>query len=97
MVEDTTHLLESGWPAGLAAGAMRLRREGRLPAALRADTTGDWEYFALDPSDAEFAQLAAKTAEVPARVLTILTNDVHRLHRTWPSSMPERHLCFPDA
>ena len=32
----------------------------------------------IDPSDAEFAELAAKTAEVSARVLTILTNDAAR-------------------
>ncbi len=78
MVEDTTHLLEI-WVAGWAGcRGYETRREGRFPAALRADTTHEWEYFAHDPSDAEFAALAAKTAEVPARILTILTNDVAR-------------------
>ncbi|GAA1268454.1 hypothetical protein GCM10009589_22450 [Arthrobacter pascens] len=78
MVGDITHLLEV-WVAGWAGcRGYETRTEGRFPAALRADTTGEWEYFASDPSDSEFADLAAKTAEVPARVLTILTNDVDR-------------------
>lgn len=78
MVEDITRLVEiwvTGW-AGCRGYETRL--EGRFPAALRADTTGDWEYFAHDPSDTEFAELAAKTAEAPARILTVLTNDVAR-------------------
>ncbi len=78
MVEDTTHLLEI-WVAGWAGcRGYETRREGRFPAALRADTTHEWEYFAHDPSDSEFAELAGKTAEVPARILTILSNDVYR-------------------
>ncbi len=78
MVEDTAHLLEI-WVAGWAGcRGYETRKEGRFPAALRADTTHDWEYFAHDPSDSEFAELAVKTAEVPARILTILTNDVAR-------------------
>ena len=64
MVGDITHLLEV-WVAGWAGcRGYETRTEGRFPAALR--------------SDSEFADLAAKTAEVPARVLTILTNDVDR-------------------
>jgi len=78
MVEDTAHLLEV-WVAGWAGcRGYQTRREGRFPAALRADTTQDWEYFAYDPSASEFTELAAKTAEAPPRVLTILTNDVAR-------------------
>ncbi len=78
MVEDTTHLLEI-WVAGWAGcRGYETRREGRFPAALRADSTREWEFFAHDPSDAEFAQLAGRTAEVPARILTVLTNDVAR-------------------
>lgn len=78
MVEDTTHLLEV-WVAGWAGcRGYETRREGRFPAALRADTTREWEFFAFDPNDSEFADLAAKTAEVPARILTILTNDAAR-------------------
>lgn len=78
MVGDITHLLEV-WVAGWAAcRGYETGTEGRFPAALRADTTGDWEYFASDPSDLEFAALASKTVEAPARVLTILTNDVFR-------------------
>ncbi|WP_427172394.1 GNAT family N-acetyltransferase [Arthrobacter sp. 92] len=78
MVEDITYLLEV-WVAGWAGcRGYKTRTEGRFPAALRADTTGEWEYFAHDPSDAEFASLAEKTAEAPARILTILTNDVPR-------------------
>jgi GNAT superfamily N-acetyltransferase len=86
MVEDTTHLVEI-WVAGWAGcRGYETRREGRFPAALRADTTSEWEYFAHDPSDSEFAQLAARTAEVPARVLTIFTNDVYRY-----TSLAQRH------
>ena len=78
MVGDITHLLEV-WVAGWAGcRGYQTATEGRFPAALRADTTGEWEYFAHDPSDGEFASLAAKTAEAPARILTILTNDVAR-------------------
>ncbi|WP_326956986.1 MULTISPECIES: GNAT family N-acetyltransferase [unclassified Arthrobacter] len=78
MVEDTTHLLET-WVTGWAGcRGYETRREGRFPAALRADTTHEWEYFSHDPSDAEFAHLAATTGEVPARVLTVLTNDLAR-------------------
>ena len=78
MVEDTAHLLEV-WVTGWAGGrGYETRKEGRFPAALRADTTGQWEYFAHDPSDSEFADLAGKTAEVPARILTVFTNDAAR-------------------
>ncbi|OFI37518.1 GNAT family N-acetyltransferase [Arthrobacter sp. SW1] len=78
LVEDITHLLEV-WVAGWAGcRGYETGKEGRFPAALRADKTGDWEYFAHDPSDAEFAELAAKAAESPARILTILSNDLAR-------------------
>ena len=78
MVEDITGLLEV-WVAGWAGcRGYTTSTEGRFPAVLRNDASGDWEYFASEPTDDEFAALAAKTAEVPARVLTILTNDVAR-------------------
>jgi GNAT superfamily N-acetyltransferase len=78
MVEDTSHLLDV-WVAGWAGcRGYETGREGRFPAVLRADTTHEWEYFACDPSEAEFVELAAKTAEAPARILTILTNDEAR-------------------
>lgn len=78
LVEDITRLLEV-WVAGWSGcRGYETRKEGRFPAALRADKSGDWEYFAYDPTDAEFAGLAAKTEEAPTRVLTILTNDVQR-------------------
>jgi GNAT superfamily N-acetyltransferase len=86
MVEDITRLLEV-WVAGWAGcRGYTTRTEGRFPAALREDTTQEWEYFAHDPSEAEFAELAAKTAEAPTRILTILTNDVPRY-----SSWAEKH------
>ena len=78
LVEDITHLLEV-WVAGWAGcRGYETRKEGRFPAALRADKTGDWEYFAHNPSDAEFAELAARTSEAPTRILTILSNDLAR-------------------
>ncbi|WP_457946375.1 GNAT family N-acetyltransferase [Pseudarthrobacter sp. alpha12b] len=78
LVEDITGLLEV-WVAGWAGcRGYRTSTEGRFPAALRADTSGEWEVFASEPTDGEFAALAARTAESPARVLTILTNDPSR-------------------
>ncbi|BCW20382.1 hypothetical protein NtRootA9_30900 [Arthrobacter sp. NtRootA9] len=78
MIEDITGLLEV-WVAGWAGcRGYQTATEGRFPAALRTDTSGEWEYFAADPTDQEFAALAAKTAEAGPRVLTILTNDVPR-------------------
>jgi GNAT superfamily N-acetyltransferase len=78
MIEDITGLLEV-WVAGWAGcRGYQTSTEGRFPAALRADTSGDWEFFASDPTDDEFAALAARTAEAPARGLTILTNDIER-------------------
>lgn len=78
LVGNITNLLEV-WVAGWAGcRGYQTSVEGRFPAVQRADTTGEWEYFAHDPSDAEFAALAAKTAEARTRVLTILTNDVLR-------------------
>lgn len=81
MVEDITGLLEV-WVAGWAGcRGYRTSTEGRFPAALRADSSGEWEFFAADPSDAEFAELAARVAVAPARVLTILSNDTARYTR----------------
>lgn len=78
LVEDIAHLLEV-WVAGWSGcRGYETRKEGRFEAALRADKTGDWEYFAHDPSDSEFAELAARTSEATTRILTILTNDVAR-------------------
>jgi hypothetical protein len=78
MVEDITGLLEV-WVAGWAGcRGYQTSKEGRFPAALRADTSGEWQYFASDPTGDEFAALAARTAEAPGRGLTILTNDLAR-------------------
>lgn len=80
LVEDNTRLLEV-WVTGWAGcRGYDTRMEGRFPAVLTADQTGDWQYFAYEPSEAEFAELAAKTAESPNRILTVLTNDVARYH-----------------
>ncbi|KQR02796.1 GCN5 family acetyltransferase [Arthrobacter sp. Leaf141] len=80
-IEDITGLLEL-WVAGWAGcRGYRTSTEGRFPAALRSESSGDWEFFAADPSDAEFAELAAKVAVAPAMVLTILTNDTARYAR----------------
>jgi len=78
LVEDITGLLEV-WVAGWAGcRGYQTTTEGRFPAALRSDTSGEWEVFASEPTDDEFAALAARTAASPARVLTILTNDPSR-------------------
>ncbi|MDP9888797.1 GNAT family N-acetyltransferase [Pseudarthrobacter enclensis] len=86
MVEDITGLLEV-WVAGWAGcRGYRTSTEGRFPSALRTDKTGEWEVFASEPTDDEFAALAARTAETPARVLTILTNGPSRY-----AAMAARH------
>lgn len=78
LIEDITGLLEV-WVAGWAGcRGYKTSTEGRFPAALRSDTSGEWEYFAADPTDQEFGELAARTAEAAPRVLTILTNDIPR-------------------
>jgi GNAT superfamily N-acetyltransferase len=78
LVEDITGLFQV-WVAGWAGcRGYRTSTEGRFPAVLRADTSGDWEVFASEPTPDEFAAVAAKTAEAPARVLTILTHDPAR-------------------
>ena len=78
IVEDITGLLEV-WVAGWAGcRGYRTSTEGRFPTAFRADTSGEWEVFASEPTDAEFAFLAARTAQSPARVLTVLTNNPAR-------------------
>ncbi|WP_314215726.1 GNAT family N-acetyltransferase [Pseudarthrobacter equi] len=78
LIEDITGLLEV-WVAGWAGcRGYQTSTEGRFPAALRSDTSGEWEYFAADPTDQEFGELAVRTAEAAPRVLTILTNDIPR-------------------
>ena len=77
-VENITGLLDV-WVAGWAGcRGYQTSREGGFPAALRTDTSGEWEYFASDPTDEEFAALAARAAQAPATALTILSNDTAR-------------------
>lgn len=78
LVDDVTGLLDV-WVAGWAGcRGYRTSTEGRYPAALRADDTGEWEFFAADPTDAEFSELAARVSVAPGRILTILSNDTAR-------------------
>lgn len=49
---------------------------GRYPAGLRHNQTGDWEYYALKPSSEDFERLTKTTMESPARMLTIVSNDL---------------------
>ena len=52
-----------------------VRDVGSFRAVRLADKSGDWEAFAADPGDEEFAALASFVAEAPPRILTILTED----------------------
>ncbi|MFJ7751381.1 GNAT family N-acetyltransferase [Arthrobacter sp. NPDC097144] len=66
-------LLET-WVTGWARSrGYQTRKEGRFPAAFLHDKTNDWEYFALEPSNDEFAALASSARKSPGRLFTIVT------------------------
>ena len=73
-------LLEA-WVTGWAqARGYQTRREGRFLSAFLHDTTNDWEYFALDPSNDEFAALASSARKSPERLFTIVTTRMNEIH-----------------
>ncbi|MGG5174850.1 GNAT family N-acetyltransferase [Pseudarthrobacter sp. J1763] len=78
MIKDTGRLLDV-WVAGWAGcRGYKLEKEGRFHAAPRENLDGEFEYFAHDPSDEEFAALAALTLENDKRLLSVLTKDPQR-------------------
>lgn len=62
----------SGW-AG--ARGYESRHEGRVHAALRHDTSGDWEYVIYEPSAEELVAVADTLIKHPARRLTAFADD----------------------
>lgn len=49
------------------------RHEGSVHAALRSDTTGDWEYILLSPNEEQLSSVAKTVAEHPARTVTVIS------------------------
>jgi ribosomal protein S18 acetylase RimI-like enzyme len=78
---DVPDNLLPAWVAGWSAcrGYSPATEEAGHPAIVLSDKTGDWEYFAYEPSEDEFADLAAQTARSPKRMFTVLTRDPERI------------------
>ncbi|GAB3278449.1 hypothetical protein GCM10027449_18580 [Sinomonas notoginsengisoli] len=49
---------------------------GAFKTVQLTDKSGDWEAFAANPNEQEFADLASFIAEAPQRLLTVLTDDL---------------------
>lgn len=82
---DVPDNLLPAWVAGWSAcRGYSPAREAGHPAIVLADKTGDWEFFAYEPGDEEFADLARNTLESPKRMLTVLTRDPQRYHMLAP-------------
>ncbi|WP_309081000.1 GNAT family N-acetyltransferase [Zhihengliuella sp.] len=62
----------TGWSS---ARGYDSRHEGRVHAALRHDTIGDWEYVIHEPSIGELAAIAETLRKHPARRLTVFVED----------------------
>ncbi len=68
------------WVAGWAAcRGHETREEGRFATAPVAGSSTDWQYFALEPSDDEFSDLASRIAG-SAGLLYVFTDRVPALH-----------------
>lgn len=64
------------WVTGWSSGrGYESRHEGRVHAALRHDTIGDWEYVVCEPTDEELVAIADTLAKHPARRLTAFVDD----------------------
>jgi ribosomal protein S18 acetylase RimI-like enzyme len=85
---DVPDNLLPAWVAGWSAcrGYTPATDDAGHPAIVLSDKTGDWEYFAYEPEDHEFASLAARTAGSPRRMVTVLTRDPQRIR-----SLASRH------
>ncbi|MDO5743848.1 MAG: GNAT family N-acetyltransferase [Micrococcaceae bacterium] len=66
----------SGW-AG--ARGYESRHEGRVHAALRHDTSGDWEYVIYEPSNDELVAVAETLHKHPKRRLTAFASETTTL------------------
>jgi GNAT superfamily N-acetyltransferase len=68
------------WVTGWAgARGYESRHEGRVHAALRHDTSGDWEYVIHEPSAEELVAVGETLNKYPARRLTAVTADSHAM------------------
>lgn len=68
------------WVTGWAgARGYECRHEGRVHAALRHDTTGDWEYVIYEPTAEELVAVGETLGKHPARRLTAFSNDTMSL------------------
>ncbi|WP_102157352.1 GNAT family N-acetyltransferase [Zhihengliuella halotolerans] len=64
------------WVTGWSSGrGYENRHEGRVHAALRHDTIGDWEYVVCEPTNEELVAIAGTLSKHPARRLTAFVND----------------------
>ncbi len=68
------------WVTGWAgARGYENRHEGRVHAALRHDTSGDWEYVIYEPSNEELVAVAETLHKHPKRRLTAFANETSSL------------------
>lgn len=68
------------WVTGWAgARGYESRHEGRVHAALRHDTSGDWEYVIYEPSNEELVAVAETLHKHPKRRLTAFASETASL------------------
>ncbi len=68
----------AAWFTGWSALRSYQSRSGPgFCAALRLDSTGDWEYFTAAPTPAGFATVAAEVTESAQRALCVIGPDIH--------------------
>ncbi|TJY69857.1 GNAT family N-acetyltransferase [Arthrobacter sp. CAU 1506] len=79
--DDVLSVWVAGWSA--CRGYSSEEVSGH-PAVLLADKTGDWEYFAFEPGDEEFAAVARDTTKSSGRIFTVLTRNAQRIHELAP-------------
>lgn len=74
MVTTLTNELVRTWVNGWARShGYDVHSEGGMHAALRADTTGDWEYILLAPNREQLASVADTVKENPARTVMVIS------------------------
>ncbi|WP_313814104.1 GNAT family N-acetyltransferase [Glutamicibacter sp.] len=80
MASNASDELIGTWVAGWAgARGYETRNEGRVHAALRHDTTEDWEYVIYGPSKEELTAVAETLKKHPNRRLTAFDTSVDQL------------------
>lgn len=83
MASNASDELIGTWVDGWAGvRGYEIRHEGRVHAALRHDTTGDWEYVIYEPSKEELAAVAETLKKHPKRRLTAFNDSVVDLLNT---------------